>query len=188
MHSFDEVPSPAPTMPYALCIWAVCLALLVGPSVLVWSVRTTALANGCAPGPQLCRGMTMGAGLRDTLQLAWLLGSNALMALAIAFAAAVAALSVRRPLMAALGLLVLPLAAVLLPTLAVITSSYGGCQVNEDGIGDCLLWGAKMGMSFHTAATASAALYDTAPFTFALALMVAAVGFIFFRPRPAQGR
>jgi hypothetical protein len=57
--------------------------------------------------------------------------------------------------------------------------------VNEDGIGDCMLWGAKMGMSFHEAAVASSALYDTVPYSFALALMVGALGFVFFRPKEA---
>lgn len=188
MHSFDEAPPPAPGVPYALCVWGVCVALLVGPSVLVWFVRITALAVGCAPGPGLCRGMSLGGGLRDALALAWTIGSDTLLGLVIAFAAAVAALTLRKPLMAAMSLLLLPIAAVTLPTLAVVASNYSGCEVNEDGIGDCLLWGAKMGMSFHNAAVASSALYDMVPFSFALTLMVAAIGFIFFRPRPTNGR
>ncbi len=188
MHSFDEEPPPAPSVPYALCVWVFCVALLVGPSVLIWLVRITALAAGCAPGPQLCRGMTMGGGLRDTLQLAWLIGSDALIGVVIALAAAVAALTIRKPLMAALSLLVLPLASILLPAIAVGISTYEGCQSNEDGIGDCSLWGAKMGMSFHTAAIAYASLYDAAPYILAVATMVAAIGFVFFRPRPANER
>lgn len=182
MHSFDEAPPPAPAIPYALCVWAVCVALLVGPSALVWFVRIAALATGCAPGPGLCRGMSLGGGLRDSLALAWMIGSDTLLCLVIAFAAAVAALTLRKPLMAAMSLLLLPIAAVTLPTLAVVASNYPGCQVNEDGIGDCTLWGANMGMSFHNAAVASGALYDMVPFNFALTLMVAAIGFIFFRP------
>lgn len=188
MHSFDEAPPPAPAVPYALCIWGLCVALLVGPSVLVWFVRVVALAVGCTPGPGLCRGMSLGGGLRDTLAFAWAIGSDTLLALLIAFAAAVAALTLRRPLMAALSLLLLPIAAVMLPMLAVVASNYSGCQVNEDGIGDCVLWGANMGMSFHNAAVASGALYDMVPFSFALTLMVAAIGFIFFRPRSTGGR
>jgi hypothetical protein len=186
MHTFEDAPPPAPAMPYALCVWAVCAALLVGPSVLVWFVRITALAAGCGPGPGLCRGMTLGGGLRDTLDFAWLIGSDTAIGLVIALVASVAALRVRRPLMAALSLLVLPLAAVLLPFAAVIASTYAGCSVNEDGIGDCVLWGANMGMSFHTSATAYSALYDIFPYSLALTLMVAAIGFIFFRPRPER--
>src|SRR5215469_5155710 len=140
--------------PYAFCVWCLCAALLVGPSLLVWFVRLAALADKCGPGPDLCRGMSLGGGLRDTLALSWVIGSNTLLVLFIAFAAAIAALSKRRPLLAALTLLMMPIAAVALPTIAVIVSEYSGCQVNEDGIGDCTLWGAQMGMSFHEAAVA----------------------------------
>jgi hypothetical protein len=130
--------------------------------------------------------MTLGGGLRDTLALSWVVGSNTFLAFVIALVSAIAALSVRRPLMAAMGLLLLPIAAVVLPSLAVVLSTYDGCQVNEDGIGDCMLWGAKMGMSFHEAAVASTALYEAVPYSFALALMVGAIGFVFFRPKDAR--
>jgi len=188
MQVLDDDAPVAPAIPYALCVWAFCVALLVGPSVLVWVVRLIALGAGCAPGPGLCRGIPLGGGLRDTLDFAWLIGSDALLGLAIGLVAAVSALWLRRPLMAALSLLVLPLVAVVLPTLAVLVSTYAGCQVNDDGIGDCPLWGAKMGMTFHAAAIASSDLYDMVPYSFALALMVAAIGFVFFRPRPANLR
>jgi hypothetical protein len=180
----DEAESPAPKHSLPLCAWALCAAVLLGPSILVWFVRGSALAMGCAPGPALCRGMELGGGLRDTLELAWLVGLNALFALAIAFAAAVLALTLRRPLLAALSPLVLPLAALAFPALAVYASTYSGCQVDEDGIGDCALWGAHMGMTFHRAAQASATLYDIVPYSFALALMVGFIGFLFFRPSP----
>ena len=183
MHSFDEAPKAAPALPYAFCVWVLCAVLLVGPSLLVWCVRAAALEAGCAPGPGLCRGMMLGGGLRDTLSLAWIIGMEPLAGLAIALTAAIAALCLRRPLLAALSLLVLPIAAVALPTLAVIESVHRGCQIDEDGVGDCQLWGAKMGMSFHSAALAPAGLYDIVPYSFALALMVAAVGFVFLRPR-----
>jgi hypothetical protein len=78
--------------------------------------------------------MTLGGGLRDTLALSWVIGSNTFLAFVIALVAAVAALSARRPLMAAMGLLLFPIAAVVLPFLAVALTTYDGCQVNEDGI------------------------------------------------------
>ena len=183
MRDYYDAPPPAPSIPYALCFWGLCAAVLVGPSVLVWIVRLSALFAGCTPGPGACHGMPLGGGLRDTLALSWFLGSNTFLALVIALASAVAALSLRKPLMAAMGLLLLPIAAVLLPWLAVVISTYAGCQVNEDGIGDCILWGAKMGMSFHEAAVASQSLYDSEPYSVALALMVGVVGFVFFRPK-----
>lgn len=186
MHSFDHDFDEAarPSLPYPICLWALGAGLLIGPSVLVWIVRLAAL--GCEPGPGLCHGLALGGGLRDTLALAWVIGSNTFLALVIALGSAVLALSVRRPLMASMGLLLLPIAAVALPSLAVVLSTYAGCQINEDGIGDCVLWGAKMGMSFHEAAVASSALYDTVPYSFALALMVGTIGFVFFRPKETR--
>ncbi|HUO91686.1 MAG TPA: hypothetical protein VMU22_02140 [Rhizomicrobium sp.] len=188
MHRFnyeESVGNPR-SVSAALCFWGLCAALLLGPSLLVWVVRGAALFAHCDPGPGLCRGVALGGGLRDTLALAWFIGANTFLALVIALVSAALALSLRRPLMAAMGLLLLPIAAVVLPSLAVAFSSYAGCQVNEDGIGDCVLWGAKMGMSFHDAAIASSALYDMVPYSFALALMVGAVGFVFFRPKDAR--
>ena len=182
--SWDDDAEPR-VMPYAFCVWCICAALLLGPSLLVWFVRGAALVGQCGPGPGLCRGMSLGGGLRDTLALSWVIGANPILGLLIGFVAAVAALSKRRPLLAALTALLMPIAAVVLPALAVIASKYSGCEINEDGIGDCTLWGAKMGMSFHEAATASSAIYDMGPYIFAIALMVGALGFVFFRPKEA---
>lgn len=130
--------------------------------------------------------MTLGGGLRDTLALSWVLGSSTFDGLTIALVSAIAALSIRKPLMAAMGLLLLPIASLVLPIFAVSSATYNGCSVNEDGIGDCVLWGARMGMSFHQAAAAMTQLSDTMSYNFALALMVGAVGFVFFRPQPPR--
>jgi len=183
-HDFEEYAHAAPRLPYAVCLWGLCAALLVGPSVLVWIVRLSAL--GCEPGPGLCHGLALGGGLRDTLALAWIIGSNSFLALVIALVSAGLALSLRKPLMASMGLLLFPIAAVLLPIVAVYASMYDGCQINEDGIGDCVLWGAKMGMSFHEAAVVAAGLSDTMPYSIALALMVGVVAFVFFRPKETR--
>jgi hypothetical protein len=181
-YDYEESARTAPS--YAVCLWGLCAALLVGPSVLVWIVRLAAL--GCEPGPGLCHGLALGGGLRDTLALAWVIGSNTFLALLIALISAVLALSVRKPLLASMGLLLFPISAVLLPIAAVYASMYDGCQINEDGIGDCVLWGAKMGMSFHEAAVVASGLSDTMPYSIALALMVGVVAFVFFRPKPAR--
>ena len=165
-------------------MWCLCATLLLGPSVLVWLVRLSALAMGCEPGPDLCRTMAVGGGLRDALELAWLLGSHALVSFAIACVAGVVALRQHRPLMASLSVMILPLAALALPTLAVHTALYSGCEANEAGVGDCLLWGAQMGMSFHRAAIAPWIVYAAVPYCFALALLFGAVGLLFFRSRP----
>jgi hypothetical protein len=143
---------------------------------------------GCEPGPDLCRNIAVGGGLRDTLDLAWLIGSNSLVSLGIAFAAAIVALRLRRPLLASLSLMILPLAALVVPTLAVYTALYSGCEVNEAAVGDCILWGARMGMSFHRAAMAPWIVYGVVPYSFTLALMVGAIGLLFFRQLPASPR
>lgn len=165
-------------------VWCFCATVLLGPSALVWLVRLSALGMGCEPGPDLCRNMAVGGGLRDTLDLAWLIGSNSLASIAIAFAAAIVALRLHRPLLASLSLMILPLAALVLPTLAVYTAIYSGCEANEAGVGSCLLWGAKMGMSFHRAAMATWLVYGIVPYSFTLALMIGAVGMLFFRQPP----
>lgn len=186
MHDFEPEPA-APKRSRAFTIWALCTAVLAGPSVLVWLVRATGYALQCVPGPGLCHGIALGGGLRDTLDLAWFAGTGTLFALGLAFVAAIAALIARRPLLAGLSLLILPIIGLVLPTLAVFFSSYDGCEVNEAGIGSCALWGAHMGMAFHTAAIAPWLIYAIVPYSFALALMVGVIGFLFFRRR-APGR
>lgn len=168
-------------------IWIACIALVLGPSLLAWSVRLTALAAQCAPGPDPCRGMTLGGGLRDALDLAWIVNSDTLLLIAVALIASVACLFARRPLLAASTLLLLPLAALIAPMMAVYSSMYQGCPVSEAGIGDCTLWGAQMGMSFHTAASVPWLIYGFAPYSFALSLMIGAIGWFLLRLRPPMG-
>lgn len=129
--------------------------------------------------------MTLGGGLRDTLNLAWFAGANTTLTLAIALIAAIAGLMDRKPLMAALSMLMLPLAALMLPTLAVSSAAYNGCQINEAGVGDCALWGANMGMAFHHAAQAPWLIDDFMPYAVSLALMLGVIGYLFFRRKHA---
>ncbi len=170
----------------ALNIWAACVAILLGPSLLVWIVRGVALAAQCAPGPELCHGMTLGGGLRDSLMLSWTIGANMTILIVLSLVASVACLFVRRPLLAALSLLLLPPLALILPMIAVYTSMYQGCPVSEAGIGDCMLWGAPMGMSFHAAAGVQGLIYGFVPYTSALALMLGAIGWFVTRPKPLR--
>jgi len=79
--------------------------------------------------------------------------------------------------------LLLPLLAPVLPMLAVYVSRYEGCQINPDGIGTCILWGARMGRSFHTAATVPDMIYGYVPYSFALALMISLLGWFLVRPK-----
>jgi hypothetical protein len=169
----------------SLTAWWLSVLVLLGPSFLVWFVRGTAYAAQCLPGPDLCRGIALGAGLRDALRLSWFFADNTLILIAISIVATLAAFRVCRPLLGTLSLLLLPIMTLVLPMLAVLTSKYEDCPVSTDGIGSCSLWGAQMGMSFHTAATVPDIIYGMAPYTFSLTLMLGLLGFFFARPRAA---
>lgn len=185
MHVFEPSPPP-PKRHTALGVWVLIAAALLAPSVLVWIVRATALVLQCAPGPGACHGMALGGGLRDTLNLAWALGTNSLLLFLLGIAAAIAALFARQPLLAAMSVLLLPIAALVLPTLAVFATTSSGCAPNEGGVGECRLWGANMGTAFHTAAAAPWQLYDIVPYAFAAAIMLGLIGWMFCREQPAE--
>jgi hypothetical protein len=170
----------------ALVTWVACTIALLGPSLLVWAIRIVGYAESCAPGPDPCHGIVLGGGLRDALALAWVLPTNVFLLLLVAVAATIAGILARRPLLAATCLLILPIAALLLPMLAVSSARYDGCTIDESGIGDCVLWGANMGMSFHTAAQVPGLVYDFAPYSFSLALMLGLLGWFFSQPRAAK--
>ncbi|HWA91906.1 MAG TPA: hypothetical protein VG889_17840 [Rhizomicrobium sp.] len=177
---FDHREKP----PLALIVFTLCVAVLLGPSLLVWIVRGVGFAAQCAPGAELCRGMQLGGGLRDALALAWSVGTDILLTIVLSVIAAVACFAARRPLMGALALVLLPILTPVLPMLAVYVSRYDGCEINPDGIGTCMLWGARMGRSFHTAATVPDMIYGFVPYSFAVALVVSIIGWFLSRPKP----
>lgn len=170
----------------AALLWTIGVLALVGPSLAVWIVRGIAYGVHCAPGPDACNGLPLGFALRDALAVSWMLPGNSLLLITVAVATTVAGFFARRPITAALCLLILPIAALVAPMLAVYSAVYPGCDVNEAGVGDCLLWGARMGMSFHTAAVVPWMIYGFAPYSFALALMLGLLGWFFSQPRPAR--
>ena len=172
---------------HALTVWAVCIVILLGPSLLVWIVRGMGFAMGCVPGPGPCRNLTLGGGLGDTLALAWSVGTNLFALIAISFVAMLAAFFARRPMLGRMSLLLLPILTLLLPMLAVYTAKYDDCAVSSDGIGSCTLWGAPMGMSFHTAASAADMIFAITPYCFAFSVMMGLIGWSSRgrkRPRP----
>jgi hypothetical protein len=169
--------------------WSLCAAVLLGPSVLVWTVRLAALASGCTPGPGLCRGLPLGAGLRDALDLAWVVPTSPLLLVALSLAATLLAFRARRPLTGTLSMLALPILTPMLPIVAVLFSRYDSCAISSDGLGACELWGAAMGMSFHNAAIARDVIFSIFPYTFALTMMLGVLGFCFARPKlPTQAQ
>ncbi|MBV8976943.1 MAG: hypothetical protein JO261_10100 [Alphaproteobacteria bacterium] len=164
-------------------VWMLCVALLLGPALLVWIVRGVGYAVHCAPGPELCHGMMLGGGLHDALMLAWVVATNVVPMLLLSLVAAIACFAARRPLLGTLSVLLLPLLTPVLPMLAVFVTRYDGCEINPDGIGTCVLWGARMGRSFHTAATIPDMIYGYVPYSFALALVVSLIGWFLVRPK-----
>lgn len=179
---FEDVAAEEKT-PVTLMIFLICIAVLLGPSLLVWIIRGVGFAAQCAPGPDLCRGMTLGGGLRDALSLAWGISTDIVLLIVLATIAAVACFSARRPLLGTLCLLLLPLITPVLPMLAVLVSRYDGCEINADGIGNCTLWGAQMGRSFHIAATIPDMIYGFVPYSIALTLMIGLLGWFLARPK-----
>lgn len=184
MHDFEDTRPRKRNI--AAYVWTACIAALLGPSLIVWMIRGVAYATSCQPGPNACGSSLLGESLRYALSLAWVLPNNSLLLITIAIGATVAGFFMRRPLIAALCLLVLPIAALLVPMFAVYSAMYPGCDVNIDGVGNCTLWGAHMGMSFHTAAAVQGMVYDLAPYSFSLALMLGLLGWFFSQPRPAR--
>ena len=166
--------------------WALCVAVLIGPAILVWAVRLTALAAQCEPGPQLCLGLPLGGGLRDALNLAWAVSTNTWLLIGLSIVATLAAFRAYRPMLGTLSLFFLPILSLALPILAVMASRYEDCPVSTDGIGSCQLWGASMGMSFHTAAQARDIVYGVVPYIVALTAMLGVLGFCFARPKPVK--
>lgn len=182
---FDDLPEREKP-PVALIVFVLCLTILLGPSVLAWIIRGVGFAAQCAPGPDLCRGITLGGGLRDALSLAWGVGTDTLLVLVLTTIMAVSCFAARRVLAGVLCLLVLPVLPSVLPMLAVFVSKFDGCEINADGVGNCTLWGADMGKSFHIAATVPDMVYGFMPYSCALALMIGLIGWFLSRPKQIQ--
>jgi hypothetical protein len=180
--SFDEVRGRARS-PVVLIVFILCLTVLLGPSLLVWVIRGVGFAAQCAPGPDLCKGMTLGGGLRDALSLSWGVGTDTLLVLVLTTIIAISCFAARRIVTGVLCLLLLPVLPSVLPMLAVFVSRFDGCEINADGVGDCTLWGAQMGRSFHMAAAVPDMIYGFVPYSFALALMIGLVGWFLARSK-----
>jgi hypothetical protein len=118
--------------------------------------------------------------LKSTLDIAWLMGTNDIVTLGLTTLAAMAAIIGLRPVHAALTVLVVPLSTLLLPVWLVGNTAYVGCAVSEGRVGDCVLWGTRMGDTFHAAATAPALIYTYTPFAVAGALVAGLLGWIVY--------
>jgi hypothetical protein len=166
----------------ALIVWCVCTFALIGPPLLAWAVRGIAYAAACTPGPEPCSSLPLGEALRATLTMSWAFSSSLVVLVVLSLIATLAAFCERKPLFGTLSFFLLPLIALALPMLAVYVSRYDGCDINPDGVGSCVLWGVRMGMSFHTAATVQDKLYDLMPQLAGLTVMLGLLGWFFAHP------
>lgn len=169
---------------FARHVWAFIVAALVLPVLAAWLIRGGFAIAGCEPAAAACLDDPANAigssALKATLDIAWLMGSTDIVTLGLTTLAAMAAIIGLRPIHAALTVLIVPLAALLLPVWLVGQTAYNGCAVSEGRVGDCILWGAHMGDTFHAAATAPALIYTYTPFAVAGALVAGLLGWIVY--------
>lgn len=166
----------------AAIIWWCCVVLLVGPPLIAWLMRGIALAASCQPGPTPCVGEAVSLIMRAALSMAWVMTGSSFWLLFFTVIATLANFFQRRPLTGTLTLFLLPLVALTLPLLAVFVSKYDGCAINPDGVGDCILWGTRMGRSFHNAARVQDQLFDIMPTLASLTVMLGILGWFFAHP------
>src|SRR5262249_42630457 len=99
-------------------VFTACVGLLLGPSLVAWPVRGTGADAQGAAGAALCAGFRLGGAYRETLWLPGAVGPSAPLFLGVALAAAIGGIFMRRPLLGESAMVVLPLAALMLPMAA----------------------------------------------------------------------
>lgn len=166
----------------AVLTWATCAFMLVGIPLLAWVVRIVGFAAGCVPGAEPCLDVPLADVFRFFLNLSWLFSAHLFWLILISVVATLAAFFKRLPLFGTLSFFLLPILSLALPMLAVYVSKYDGCEINPDGVGNCILWGTRMGASFHTAATVQDKLYDVMPHLAGLTVMLGLLGWFFAHP------
>ena len=166
----------------ARTIWLLGFFAFAIPALVGWAILGLGHYEGCAFGAAVCAKLpTLGNLFKRVLDLAWLLGINAVPLILLSGIVALAAILARSPGRAFIGLLAGPTAALLLPVLVVTSAVYPGCNINE-GV-NCTFWGVEMGNSFATAAVAPWLLYIIPPVGFAAALTVTLIAFVVKRQR-----
>jgi hypothetical protein len=170
---------------FARHVWVFIVAVMVVPAAIAWLIRAGFAIGGCEPAAAACfadpaNGIALTA-LKSTLDIAWMIGANTLVALGLTTLAAMAAIIGVRPINAAFTVLLMPHAVLFLPKWLVDYTAYPGCAVSEAHIGNCVLWGTKMGDAFHSAAVAYPSLiYTYTPFAVAGALIAGLLGWIVY--------
>lgn len=162
--------------------WGLCVFIMTGPALIGWLLRLTVFATGCHAGADACVDEGISEALRILLSLSWAVAGSIFWLLFFAFLAALAAFFRRKPLTGTLSFFLLPLVASVLPLMLVYVTRYDGCQINPDGVGDCVLWGTRMGWSFHSAASMQDRLFDLMPTLAGLTVMLGMLGWFFAHP------
>jgi hypothetical protein len=163
-------------------VWAYTLAAMLVPVLAAFALRGIAYAMHCEPAAASCFAppfaTMMGAALKGLLEFAWFTGATLPITMCLTVIAGVAAIAAGRPLAASGSVLMAPLAALLLPVALVGMTTYEGCAIDRNGIGECVLWGQSMGVAFHKAAIAPELLYSYTPLCVSGAVMAGLLAWI----------
>ena len=153
------------------------------PALAGWAILGLGHYQGCAFGAAACSKLpALGFFFKQSLDVAWILGLNAVALILLTGVVALAAIQARSPGRAFVGVFGGPTAALLLPILVVMSALYPGCRIDESGT-SCQFWGVAMGGSFSTAAVAPWMIYIIPPVGFAAALAIMLIAFIVKRQR-----
>ena len=163
--------------------WLVGLLVFVAPALAGWAILGLGRYEGCAFGAAGCAKLpALGIFLKHSLDIAWMLGTNAVPLILLTGIVALAAIQARSPGRAFVGVFGGPTAALLLPVLVVTSALYPGCHIDEGG-SSCQFWGVAMGGCFSAAAVAPWMVYVIPPVGFAAPLAITLIAFIVKRQR-----
>lgn len=144
-----------------------CVLAMIGPALAALAIIAWGKLAGCAPDAECGN---LGAALAFTLDWAWQRVLNPLMLSALAAGAAVGAAygwegRGNAMVWSLFGTCWGPIAALILPYIAVFWSIPRGCRIAEGGSPDCVLWGHAMG-----------AAYDSVTIAFWLSVIIIPIG------------
>jgi hypothetical protein len=166
----------------AKSVWLLGILAFAAPALAALATLVLGRYEGCARGAAACGKLpALGLFFKQSLDVAWMLGVNAVPLILLTGIVALAAILARSPGRAFVGVFGGPTAALLLPILVVMSALYPGCRIEEGG--SCQFWGVAMGNSFSAAAVAPWLIYIIPPVGFAAALAVMLIAFIVKRQR-----
>ena len=135
-----------------------CLLALIGPALAALAITAWGKLLGCA-ADDVCTPSGVGAGLAFTLEWAWrrILEVPVLVGLTAGAATGAAYGFERLPramLWSLAGACWGPIAALILPYIAVFWSMPDGCRITEGGATPCFVWGHQMAQAYAGAGAA----------------------------------